>query len=143
MSQKNLFLPRVRLYSDNERDQEILAWLERLPNGFKGDGIKDAMWASIKGLELPKSSPKRFNESPPPSYETRVPRNGSMLASVSFDTHELLADIRQIVEVGVAQALAHHSPNAKPAELLAAGSDIEAMLDSLDMNFILDDDEDE
>ena len=70
-----------------------------------------------------------------------------MRASLTFDTHELLADIRQIVEVGVTSALGHLNTN--PSQNLPTKDknenekEIEAMLDDLDMSFMLDDDEEE
>lgn len=150
MSQKYLYLPRVRLYSDNPRDRKILEWLGELPSGFKGDGIKDAMWASISGLELTptgfvaqRKKPQELTEIQPPQYLPNPPKNGTMKASVSFDTHELLVDIRQIVEAAVAQALVHHGTAAPRVEIDEKSNKIEALLDNLDMNFMLDDDDDD
>ena len=142
MNEKYFYLPRVRLYSDNERDREILKWLEELPSGFKGDGIKDAMWASIRGIELAAKKPTRFIEDlAPPLNSKSVRQNGTMKASMTFDTHELLGDIRQIVKVAVTQALEHHgAPEVGQPE---NEDQIEALLDDLDMNFSLDDEDEE
>ena len=65
-----------------------------------------------------------------------------MSASISFDTHELLADIRQIVETGVAQALAHHGTTPREATSNLE-NEIEDLLDNLNMSIMLDDEEDE
>ena len=147
MSQKYLYLPRVRLYSDNQRDREILDWLRGLQSGFKGDSIKNAIWASIKGIEPPPNEPAQFVKSPPQapsySYEAGPTKNGTMRASFTFDTHELLADIRQIVEAGVAQALGHHGASEQNAPCEEEENKIEDILDTLQMSFMLDDDDDE
>ena len=143
MSQKYLYLPRVRLYSDNQRDREILDWLQRLQSGFKGDSIKDAIWASIRGIELPPPVPARqFSESVR-EYKASPTQNGTMSGSLTFDTRELLADIRQIVEAGVAQALAHHPTSGQSTSKQEEESQIETMLDNLDLSFMLEDDEEE
>ena len=132
------YLPRAILYPNRKKDREILAWLEKIPAGFKTQTIKDAIWANISGVSPAPTS--WLAESPPPTYETQAARNGMMRASLSLDTRELLADIRQIVEAGVAQGLANHgtATQEKPPNL---ENEIEAMLDHLDMSFMLDDDD--
>ena len=144
MSQKYLYLPRGRLYSDNQREREILDWLRGLQSGFKGDSIKNAIWASIKA---PPNEPAQFVKSPPQapsySYEASPAKNGTMRASFTFDTHELLADIRQIVEAAVAQALGHHGTSEQNAPCEEEENKIEDILDTLQMSFMLDDDDDE
>lgn len=144
MSGKSSYLPRVRLYSDNQRDREILEWLQELASGFKGDNIKDAIWASIKGLP-PRKAPKIYT--PPPTYQTSPPTtpvpNGTISGSVTFDTRELLADIRQIVEVGVAQGLTRHGAITPSVSQPGDANEIESLLDDLDMSFMLDDDDDD
>ena len=134
------YLPRVILYPNREKDREILAWLEKMPKGVKTQTIKDAIWASIKGYDLAPSHPPRHAKSPPPQYSATPLPNGTMSGSLTFDTRELLADIRQIVEAGVAQGLAHHGGQLGQ-EMPENGDEIEALLGDLDMSFMLDDDE--
>ena len=137
------YLPRVVLYENREKDREILAWLEKIPTGFKTQSIKDAIWASIKGIELPSPVPVRpFSESVR-EYKASPTKNSTMRASLTFDTRELLADIRQIVEAGVAQALAHHPTSVESTSNQEEENEIETMLDNLDISFMLDDDEEE
>ncbi len=147
MSKKYFYLPRTRLYSDNPRDREILEWLEGLPGGFKGDGIKDAIWASIRGVEWVPKKPARsrfIDNEPPPQYSETKAQNGTMKGSLTFDTHELLVDIRQVVEAVLTQTLAHHGTHANSSTPLPEDEDqIESLLDDLDMSFILDDDDEE
>ena len=147
MSQKYLYLPRVRLYSDNQRDREILDWLRGLQSGFKGDSIKNAIWASIKGIEPPPNEPAQFVKSPPQapsySYEASSVKNGTMRASFTFDTHELLADIRRIVDAALQQALGTLEVSQKESITEIEGDKIEDILDTLQMNFMLDDDDDD
>ena len=143
MKNKYLYLPRVRLYSDDQRDREIQEWLSKLPKGAKSETIKEAIWASIK-----QQPGRTFGPSQPLKPETaRINSTSTMRAEVTFDTHELLADIRQIVEVGVTSALGHlntnPSQNPPPPREGENEKEIEAMLDDLDMSFMLDDDDDE
>lgn len=143
MSKEYLYLPRVRLYADNQRDIEIQKWLKSLPSGIKSETIKQAMWASISGEQASSRSPTYLREQPYYKPESKaIPTSSKMSASVTFDTHELLADIRQIVETGVAQALAHHGTTPREATPNLE-NEIEYLLDNLDMNFMLDDDEEE
>ena len=142
MSSSYLYLPRVRLYDDNQRDRDIQNWLKGLPSGIKSETIKQAMWASISGTHTNPGPPTYLREQPYYKTESKpIPTSTKMNASLTFDTHELLVDIRQIVEVAVTQVLAHHSTSAPSVEPPKASSDIEAMLDNLDMSFMLDDDE--
>lgn len=137
------YLPRVRLYTDREKDSEILAWLSKMPKGLKSKTIKDAIWASYKGI-----SPTPPPQGPPIAAKTpqeklmRTP-NGTMHGSFTFDTRELLADIRQIVEAGVAQGLAHHGRARAAKEEPSSVNEIEDLLDDLNMSFMLEDDEEE
>ena len=141
MSEKYLYLPRVRLYSDNQRDIEIQEWLKGLPSGIKSETIKQAMWASISGTRTSSRQPTYLREQPYYKPESKV-TSSKMSASVTFDTRELLADIRQIVQAGVEEALAHHGTvtQEEPPNL---ENEIEAMLDNLGMSFMLDDEDDE
>lgn len=142
MSQKYLYLPRVRLYSDNQRDKDIQNWLKDLPSGIKSETIKQAMWASIS--DTSSRPPTYLREQPYYNPDRQaIPTSSKMNASLTFDTHELLVDIRQIVEVAVTQALAHHGTSATSVEPPKASSDIEAMLDNLDISFMLEDDDEE
>ncbi len=145
MSQKYFYLPRARLYSDNPRDREILEWLEGLPGGFKGDGIKDAIWASIGGIERVPKKPARsrsIDNGPPQGY-SKTP-NGTMSGSLTLDTRELLVDIRQVVEAVLTQTLAHHGTTTNSSAPHPEDErEIESLLDDLDMSFMLDDDDDE
>ena len=141
MKNKYLYLPRVRLYSDDQRDCEIQEWLSKLPKGAKSETIKEAIWASIK-----QQPGRTFGPSQPIKPEAaRINSTSTMRAEVTFDTHELLADIRQIVEVGVTSALGHlnTSPSQNPIDKNENEKEIEAMLDDLDMSFMLDDDDEE
>lgn len=145
MSGKYLYLPRVRLYSDNERDRQILNWLEGLANGFKGDSIKNAIWANIQPIEaVAITKPKRFTESPP-HYQVSRPTGGTMNGSLTLDTRELLADIRQIIEVSVEQGFAHHGGGfgrvTEPEQ--EDEVEVETLMDNIDMSFMLDDDDEE
>lgn len=137
------YLPRVILYPNREKDREILAWLSKMPNGVKTQTIKDAIWASINGTRLdPSYPPKMKAPSPPPSYSAATTNAGTMHGSLTIDTRELLADIRQIVEAGVAQGLANQRTMPRQEEDKEE-DEIEGLLDSLNMNFMLDDDEEE
>ena len=137
------FLPRVKLYPHNQRDLDILDWLDKIQPGFKGHAIKEAIWSSINRLPqsaaIPNADQSRKVES------RRISTTSTMRAEVTFDTHELLADIRQIVEVGVTSALGHlnTNPSQNPIDKNENENFICAMLDDLDMSFMLDDDEEE
>ena len=135
------YLPRVILYPHRQKDGDIMEWLSKLSPGFKSQAIKDAIWASLSGTAPPLSVSKE-----PPVFESRrISTTSTMRAEVTFDTHELLADIRQIVEVGVTSALGHlnTNPSQNPIDKNENEKEIEAMLDDLDMSFMLDDDEEE
>ena len=133
------YLPRVILYSHRQKDRDIMEWLSKLSPGFKSQAIKDAIWASLSGTAPPLSVSKE----PPVSESRRISTTSTMRASLTFDTHELLADIRQIVEVGVTSALGHLTVKESPDAEQVDEKEIEAMLDDLDMSFMLDDDEEE
>lgn len=134
------YLPRVRLYTDREKDREILAWLSEMPKGLKTKTIKDAIWASYKG-----TSPVPPQREPVAPTVARAPQertqNGTIHGSLTLDTRELLADIRQIVEAGVAQGLAHQIGAQGVQAEQESGGEVKALLDDLDMSFILDDEE--
>lgn len=137
------YLPRVRLYTDREKDREILAWFEKMPKGVKTQTIKDAIWACMKSTSPAPSPPQRQILSPQPQYDTLPPQSGTIHGSVTFDTRELLADIRQIVEVGVAQGLTRHGAITPSVSQPGDANEIESLLDDLDMSFMLDDDDDD
>ena len=139
------FLPRVKLYQHHQRDRDILDWLDKIPPGFKSHAIKEALWSSIS-----KQSPQAPSVSVPDQSQKvesrRISTTSTMRAEVTFDTHELLADIRQIVEVGVTSALGHLTTN--PSQNLSKDkneneNEIEDILDTLEMSFMLDDDDEE
>lgn len=135
------YLPRVRLYTDREKDREILDWLSKMPNGLKTQTIKDAIWASYKGAPPPQEAVPVGSARAP--QERTPPKGGTMHGSLTLDTRSLLADIRQIVEAGVAQGLAHQlGVQGVQAEASSAG-EVKDLLDDLDMSFILDGDDDE
>ena len=135
------FLPRVKLYPHNQRDQDILDWLDKIQPGFKGHAIKEAIWSSINKQPQPAAI---SNADQSRKVESRrISTTSTMRAEVTFDTHELLADIRQIVEVGVTSALGHLSTKENQPMIQENEKEIEAMLDDLDMSFMLDDDEEE
>ena len=138
------FLPRVKLYQHHQRDRDILDWLDKIPPGFKSHAIKEAIWSSIS-KQQPQTAAVSVPDQARKVESKRINTTSTMRASLTFDTHELLADIRQIVEVGVTSALGHLTTN--PSENLFDKNEneqeIEAMLDDLDMSFMLDDDEEE
>lgn len=140
------YLPRVRLYTDREKDREILAWLSKMPNGLKTQTIKDAIWASYCGTSPVPPSQRTAPPTARAPQENLIrtpPKGGTMHGSLTFDTHQLLADIRQIVEAGVAQGLAHQlGVQGVQTEPSDAG-EVKALLDDLEMSFILDDDDEE
>ncbi len=138
------YLPRVRLYTDREKDSEILAWLSKMPKGLKSQTIKDAIWASYKGTKArpPQGVAPNAAARAPQENLIRTP-SGTMHGSLTLDTRELLADIRQIVEAGVAQGLAHHGAALTMKEEPSKDDEVKVLLDDLDMSFILDDDEEE
>ena len=83
MKNKYLYLPRVRLYSDDQRDREIQEWLSKLPKGAKSETIKEAIWASIK-----QQPGRTFGPSQPLKPETaRINSTSTMRAEGTFDTH--------------------------------------------------------
>ena len=134
------YLPRVILYEHRQKDRDILDWIDKLPSGFKTQAIKDAIWASITQTPPPES-PRVFMPNQPKKAEARTINSAStMRAEVTFDTHELLADIRQIVEIGVASALGHHTA---PTTSKEDENEIEEILDDLELSFMLDDDDEE
>lgn len=133
------YLPRVILYPHRQKDRDIMEWLSKLSPGFKSQAIKDAIWASLSGTAPPLSVSKE----PPVSESRRISTTSTMRAEVTFDTHELLADIRQIVEVGVTSALGHLSTKENQPLVRENEKEIEAMLDDLDISFMLDDDDEE
>ena len=140
------FLPRVKLYQHHQRDRDILDWLNKIPPGFKSHAIKEAIWLSIS--KQPPQTPTVSGPDQVRKVESkRINTTSTMRASLTFDTHELLADIRQIVEVGVTSALGHlttnPSGNQPTFEKNVDENEIESMLDDLDMSFMLDDDEEE
>ena len=135
------FLPRVKLYPHNQRDQDILDWLDKIQPGFKGHAIKEAIWSSINRQPQPAAIPNADQSRKVESR--RISTTSTMRAEVTFDTHELLADIRQIVEVGVTSALGHLSTKENQPMIQENEKEIEAMLDDLDMSFMLDDDDEE
>lgn len=141
MSKEYLYTPRVRLYADNKRDIEIQKWLEGLPSGIKSEMMKQAIWTSISGATQ-KSRSANYLGGQPYEKPDRAPISSKVSASVTFDTAELLADIRQIVETGVKQALAHHGTTPREATPNLE-SEIEDLLDNLNMSMMLDDDDEE
>ena len=135
------YLPRVILYEHRQKDRDILDWIDKLPSGFKTQAIKDAIWASITQTPPPQS-PRVLVPNQPKKAEAKTINSAStMRAEVTFDTHELLADIRQIVEIGVASALGHLT--ITPTTSKEDENEIEEILDDLELSFMLDDDDEE
>lgn len=120
------YLPRVRLYPEKQKDREILNWLKDA-SGPKGDLIKEAIWRSIsdQGQAGTSASSIAMNRT-----------SSKIQAKVTFDTHELLADIRQIVEIGVAQALAQVSIESNE-QSMSGDQEVDDLLDDLDFSFAL------
>lgn len=134
------YLPRVRLYTDREKDSEILDWLSKMPKGLKSQTIKDAIWASYKGTSPTPPPQRAVHQEVAREPQKRTP-NGTIQGSLTLDTRSLLADIRQIVEAGVAQGLAHQLSALAVQKEPSSGEEIEGLLDDLNMSFMLDDEE--
>ena len=137
------YLPRVILYPHRQKDRDIMEWLSKLSPGFKSQAIKEAIWSTI--TKQPQTATVPVPDQSRKVESRRISTTSTMRAEVTFDTHELLADIRQIVEVGVTSALGHlnTNPSQNPIDKNENEKEIEAMLDDLDMSFMLDDDEEE
>ncbi len=90
----NQRLPRIRL--DLRHDEDLISWLtelERLPFGTKGKIIKQTL---RRGLRLTESSTKQTDPS-------------------TFDTGELLSDIRRVVEASLESVISRLSISPLPA----------------------------
>ena len=124
------YLPRVRLYSNKEIDQEIIRWLRSLPaDTNKSATIKEILYHGM-----------RISESVQPRPTT----------SLNLDAlrRDFLPDIRRIVDAALQQTLGALSSEAlnshqQEATLQIDGDEIEDILDTLEMSFMLDDDEEE
>ena len=117
-----------------------------MPKGLKSKTIKDAIWASYKSTSPtpPLQGPPTVARAPQENLMRTPPKGGTIQGSVSLNTRELLADIRQIIEVCVEQAFAHHGGASLGQAVAPEQKDeVEAFLDNIDMSFILDDDDDE
>ena len=119
------YLPRVRLYSNKEIDQEIIRWLRSLPaDTNKSATIKEILYHGM-----------RISESVQPRPAT----------SLNLDAlrRDFLPDIRRIVDAALQQTLGALEVSQKESITEIEGDEIEDILDTLQMSFMLDDDEEE
>ena len=119
------YLPRVRLYSNKEIDQEIICWLRSLPaDTNKSATIKEILYHGM-----------RISESVQPRPTT----------SLNLDAlrRDFLPDIRRIVDAALQQTLGALEVSQKESITEIEGGEIEDILDTLQMSFMLDDDEEE
>ena len=119
------YLPRVRLYSNKEIDQEIIRWLRSLPaDTNKSATIKEILYHGM-----------RISESVQPRPTT----------SLNLDAlrRDFLPDIRRIVDAALQQTLGALEVSQKESITEIEGDEIEDILDTLQMSFMLDDDEEE
>lgn len=114
-------LPRIWLYENKDRD--LVAWLEELdrqPYGTKGQMIKQTL---RRGLGLSSST------------------KGS---DVSFDSQELLSDIRRVVEATLEGCLSRLSITPlTTTPSLDMPDEIDALLDDFGANLMMLDEEED
>lgn len=120
----NKYLPRVRLYPEQDEDRQILSWLGVLPDRAKSPAIKKAL---LRGIN-------------PPS-------NGSANQATTFDVDALrrtfLPDIRRVIDAAL-QEVTSFAPKPTHLDTYPAEEEqkISQMLDSLELSFMLEEEED-
>lgn len=121
----NKYLPRVRLYPEQDEDRQILSWLGMLPDRAKSPAIKKAL---LQGIQSP------------------VTRNTHQALDVDALRRDFLPDIRRVIDAALQQVtLQHPSSAGQPAnhelEAQQDEDEIEGMLVELELSFMLEEED--